>query len=42
MLLGLTTLPVTKSCLSAQQYLSEAPNDRIPIRWREQRRKLAS
>jgi len=42
MLLGHSSVQVAESSLGTQQHLAEAPNDRIPIRWHNYRRKLAS
>lgn len=42
LLLGHSSVQVTESYLGSQQHLTEAPNDRIPIRWHDYRRKLAS
>ena len=42
LLLGHSSVQVTESYLGTQQHLAEAPNDRIPIRWHDHRRKLAS
>ncbi len=42
LLLGHSNVQVTESYLGTQQRLAEAPNDRLPIRWYDQRRKLAS
>ena len=42
MLLGLSSIPVTESYLTSHQHLAEAPNDRIPIRWHDVRRRVAS
>jgi integrase/recombinase XerD len=42
LLLGHSSIQITESYLGTQQRLVEAPNDRIPIRWHDDRRKLAS
>jgi integrase len=42
LLLGHSSVQVTESYLATQQHLAEAPNDRIPIRWHDHRRKVAS
>jgi integrase/recombinase XerD len=42
LLLGHSSIQVTESYLGTRQSLCEAPNDRIPIRWHHDRRKLAS
>lgn len=42
LLLGHSSIQVTESYLETRQHLAEAPNDRIPIRWHESRRRLAS
>jgi integrase len=42
MLLGHSSVQATESYLGTSQHLAEAPNDRIPIRWHDGRRKLAS
>jgi integrase/recombinase XerD len=42
LLLGHSSVQVTESYLGTRQHLAEAPNDRIPIRLHDGRRKLAS
>jgi len=42
LLLGHSSVQVTESYVGTQQHIAEAPNDRIPIRWHDGRRKLAS
>ena len=41
MLLGYSINQVTESHFGSRQLLADAPNDRIPIRWRDSSRKLA-
>lgn len=42
MLLGHSSIQITESYLGTRQCLAQAPNDRIPVRWHDGRRKLAS
>jgi integrase len=42
LLLGHSSVQVTESYLGPRQHMAEAPNDRIPIRWHNGQRKLAS